>query len=139
MVISHSMKIQTEGKGQIINLTPQINDYLFNVEITNGLLCVAVPASTASIITMEYEDGVEKDLRKLFEDLVSSRKKFAHDKALGGKGNGVAHARATLFGPSVTVPFTNRKLALSVWEQIILVDFDLEPRTREVVVTFVGE
>jgi secondary thiamine-phosphate synthase enzyme len=139
VVISHSLKIQTKGRGEIINLTPQISDFLFNSEISNGIATVCVPASTASIITMEFEEGVEKDLQRLFEELVSSKKKYAHDKALGGEGNGVSHVRASLFGPSVTIPFNNKKLALSVWEQIVLVDFDLTARTRDVVIQLVGE
>lgn len=137
-VETHTFKLQTKGKGDIINLSPQITDIVFNSALTSGIAVICVPASTASILTMEYEKGVEKDLRRLFEDLASAKKKYYHDQAIGG-GNGVAHARASLFGPSLAIPFVNRKLTVSVWEQIVLVDFDLTPRTREVVVQLVGD
>ena len=137
-VESTSLKIQSKGKVDIIDLTDQLSKLLFNSQLISGTMTVCVPASTASILTMEYEKGVEKDLKKLFEKLVPAKIKYEHDKALGG-GNGVAHARAALFGPALTIPFIKKKLALSVWEHIVLVDFDLQPRIREVVVQLVGE
>jgi len=137
-VETKNFKIQTKGKNDIIDISPQVNNIIFNSALTSGIVTICVPASTASILTMEYEEGVQKDLKKLCESLVSSKQKYEHDKALGG-GNGVSHIRASLFGPALTLPFINRKLQVSAWEQIVLVDFDLSARTREVIVQLVGE
>ncbi len=78
------------------------------------------------------------DLNRFFEEVVSKRKEYAHNQAWGD-GNGHAHVRASLLGPSLTVPFNNGGMELGTWQQIIFIDFDNRPRKRELVVQIIGE
>jgi secondary thiamine-phosphate synthase enzyme len=104
----------------------------------NGLVTVFVPGSTAGITTIEYEPGVVEDLKKAIERLAPQNIHYDHD-ARWGDGNGFAHVRASLLGPSLTVPFQEGNLLVGTWQQIVLVDFDNRPRNREIIVQVTGE
>ncbi len=56
-----------------------------------------------------------------------------------GDGNGHSHVRASILGPSITIPFSDGKMLLGTWQQVVFVDFDTRPRQREVIVQIVGE
>jgi secondary thiamine-phosphate synthase enzyme len=90
------------------------------------------------VTTIEYESGAVKDLKAAVERIAPRGIHYHHD-ARWGDGNGFAHVRAALLGPSLTVPFASRKPLLGTWQQIVLVDFDNRPRTREVIIQVVGE
>jgi secondary thiamine-phosphate synthase enzyme len=97
-----------------------------------------VPGSTGAVTTCEYEPGLIEDLKELFERLIPQSKKYAHD-ARWGDGNGFSHVRASLAGPSLSVPFENGKLILGTWQQIIFIDFDSRPRSRTLKIQYIGE
>jgi len=97
-----------------------------------------VGGSTAGITTMEYEPGLIEDLPAAFERLVPRGHHYHHEEAWHD-GNGHAHVRASLVGPSLTVPFRKGKLLLGTWQQIVVVDFDNRPRQRDIVVQLTGE
>ena len=78
------------------------------------------------------------DFQRLFEEIVDPKRHYAHN-ARWGDGNGHSHVRASLLGPSLTVPFSDRRLLLGTWQQIILVDFDNRSRNRTVLVQIMGE
>jgi secondary thiamine-phosphate synthase enzyme len=99
---------------------------------------VFVPGSTAGITTIEFESGVIEDLKKAIERIAPQGIPYAHD-ARWRDGNGFSHVRAALLGPAITVPFDEGQLQLGTWQQIILIDFDNRPRTREVIVQILGE
>lgn len=88
--------------------------------------------------TIEYETGALSDLRRLFDEIVPPNQDYAHN-ARWGDGNGHAHVRAALLGPSLSIPFGKGNLCLGTWQQIIYVDFDNRPRSRELVVQIMGE
>ncbi len=88
--------------------------------------------------TVEFESGAVADLKRLFEDLVPTKRNYSHN-ATWEDGNGHAHMRASLLGSSLTIPFVEKALTLGTWQQIIYVDFDIRPRQRELVVQMVGE
>ena len=96
-----------------------------------------MPGSTAAVTTIEYESGVVWDLKEAIERLAPTGIRYRHD-AKWGDGNGYAHVRASLLGPSITVPLIESRLALGTWQQIVLIDFDNEPRDRRVLVTVSG-
>jgi secondary thiamine-phosphate synthase enzyme len=97
-----------------------------------------VVGSTAGITTIEYEPGLVEDLRKAFEKIAPAGVAYAHDTRWGD-GNGHAHVRASMLGPSVTLPVVKGRVVLGAWQQVVLVDFDTRPRTRQVVVQALGE
>jgi secondary thiamine-phosphate synthase enzyme len=87
---------------------------------------------------VEYESGALADLKRMFEDLVPSGRSYQHN-ATWEDGNGHSHMRASLLGPSLTIPFVGKTLTLGTWQQIIYIDFDVRPRQRELVVQMMGE
>jgi len=97
----------------------------------------SVPNSSG-VSTIEFEPGALSDLQSMWERVVPRNIAYQHDRAWGD-GNGFSHVRASLLGPSLAVPFTNKTLALGTWQQIIVVDFDNRPRSRDVVLQIMGE
>jgi secondary thiamine-phosphate synthase enzyme len=137
-VVTGTVKIATQGNTDICDITEQVAAIVKKGTLANGTATVFVPGSTAGITTIEYEPGLVQDLPRLFEQLAPAGKRYAHDDTWHD-GNGHAHLRAPLLGPSLTVPFVNKRMTLGTWQQIVLVDFDNKPRQREVVVQIIGE
>jgi secondary thiamine-phosphate synthase enzyme len=138
MIHTGEINLKTKADGEIIDITAKVQKLLTDSGITGGIVTVFVQHSTCGITTVEYEPGLIEDLGKLWERIAPKNIPYAHD-AHWGDGNGYAHVRASLLGASLTVPFTDKKLALGTWQQIILVDFDNRPRSRTVVVQVMGE
>ena len=137
-IINKKIEINTKGAGDLLNITDQVADILTASKLKKGSATVFVVGSTAAITTFEYEPGMIKDMRDLYEKLVPSNKHYNHDETWGD-ANGFSHLRAALFGPSLVVPFNNGKLSLGTWQQIVLSEFDNRPRNREVIVQIIGE
>jgi secondary thiamine-phosphate synthase enzyme len=137
-VITDKITVSTNGFTDIIDITGDVQKMLKKHEFKNGNVTVFVPGSTAGITTIEYESGLLKDLPEAFERIAPMDKRYHHDSRWGDD-NGYAHIRASMLGASLTVPFSNGKLLLGTWQQIILVDFDNRPRTRNVIVQIIGE
>jgi secondary thiamine-phosphate synthase enzyme len=129
---------KTAGFCDIIDITARINEYIEQRKVRHGLISVFVSGSTAAITTVEYEPGLIKDLQELVEKLIPSNRKYHHDDRWGDD-NGFSHLRASLFGPSVSIPIENGRPLLGTWQQVILLDFDNRPRTREITVQLIGE
>jgi len=124
---------KTTDSTDIIDITSQVADIVEKSSILNGSVNIFVAGSTAALTTIEYESGVINDLKNAIERLAPRDMHYEHDSKWGD-GNGFAHVRAALLGPSLTVPLINEKLILGTWQQITLCDFDNRPRTREVFV-----
>ena len=136
--ISNSyLSFRTGGDTDIIDITPHVSRKVAESGLTDGQVLIFVPGSTAAVTTIEYESGVIRDLKEAIERLVPTGIPYRHD-AKWGDGNGYAHVRAALLGPSLTVPLIESRLALGTWQQIVLVDFDNEPRERKVLVSISG-
>lgn len=106
--------------------------------LENGIITLFTPSATSALTTLEYEAGCVSDLKRLFDQLADPNRPYAHN-ARWGDGNGHAHVRAALLGPSLTVPFVDSSLTLGTWQQIIFVDFDNRARQRQLVVQLMGE
>ncbi|HWP46401.1 MAG TPA: secondary thiamine-phosphate synthase enzyme YjbQ [Candidatus Limnocylindrales bacterium] len=137
-VQSFSFQLKTRGFSDVHDLTSKVRDLLKSSGLTQGIVTVFVPGSTAGITTIEFERGVIEDLKRAIERIAPQNIHYDHD-ARWGDGNGFSHVRAALLGPSLTIPFTQGKLQLGTWQQIILIDFDNRPRHREILVQVVGE
>ncbi len=132
------IKLQTEGRDHIIDITPKVNEIVAASKIKDGIVTIFVFGSTASVTTVEYEPGLIKDIKTIDEKLVPSNVSYAHDETWGD-ANGYAHLRASLYGPSLTVPIVAGEITLGTWQQIIVIDHDNRPRTREVIIQVIGE
>jgi secondary thiamine-phosphate synthase enzyme len=128
----------TAGFCDIINITPKIQLFVENENFHNGLASLFVNGSTAALTTIEYEPGLIQDLKDFVEKYIPSNRRYHHDDRWGDD-NGFSHLRASLFGPSLTIPINNQQLSLGTWQQVILLDFDNRPRTREIIVQLIGE
>ena len=131
------LSFKTSGDTDIIDITAHVSRKVAESGLTEGQVLIFVPGSTAAVTTIEYETGVVKDLQEAIERLTPSGIPYRHD-ARWGDGNGYAHVRAALMGPSLTVPLIQGRLVLGTWQQIVLVDFDNEPRDRKVLISVSG-
>ena len=138
MVVTKRLHLQTKGNTDIIDITDQVARELASSKLTAGVVTVFVAHSTAGITTIECEPGLIKDFEVLFERLAPEDVPYEHDNG-SGEGNGHAHVRASLLGQSLAVPFSAGKLSLGTWQQIVLIDFDNRPRSRQVVLQIMGE
>ena len=137
-VETKSFTISTQGSCDILDITPDVSRELAQTDISSGTATVFVAGSTCAVTTIEYESGVLSDLKDAFERMAPEAMHYAHN-ARWGDGNGHSHVRASVLGPSLTVPFSEDGPLLGTWQQIVLVDFDNRPRTRRVIVQIIGE
>ena len=137
-VETKSFTISTQGNCDILDITPHVSRELAKAGISSGTATVFVAGSTCAVTTIEYESGVLSDLKDAFERMVPEAMHYAHN-ARWGDGNGHSHVRASVLGPSLTVPFSDGSPLLGTWQQIVLVDFDNRSRTRRVIVQIIGE
>jgi secondary thiamine-phosphate synthase enzyme len=137
-VVSDSIHLQTQGKTEIIDITGQVASKVTTSGINSGTVTVFIAGSTAGLTTIEYEPGLVSDFRNLWDRIAPDDIRYAHNERWGD-GNGYSHIRASLLGASLTVPFKDAVLLLGTWQQIVLIDFDNRPRSRQIVLQIMGE
>ena len=138
-VETHQINIETRGNNQVLNITEQVARYVGSGGITSGTATVFVIGSTGGITTTEFEPGlVTRDLEVAFEKIAPEHGTYLHEETWHDD-NGHSHVRASLLGPSLTVPFVDHALLLGTWQQIILIDFDTRARSRKIIVQVIGE
>ena len=137
-VVTDRLSLQTRGDAEMIDVTGDVQSLVSKHGFAEGQVLVFVPGSTAGLTTVEYEPGLIRDLPEAFER-IAPRDRHYHHEETWHDGNGHSHVRASLLGPSLTVPFTGGELLLGTWQQIVLIDFDNRPRRRELVVQLSGE
>ena len=131
------LSLDTQGNGEVIDLTAQAQKAIDNSGIADGLCTVFVAHSTCGMTTIEFEPGCNADLNTVLERIAPESDPWEHN-ARNADSNGHSHARSALIGPSVLVPFSAGELMLGVWQKIVCVDFDDRPRTRKVVIQLLG-
>jgi len=130
--------VKTEGFSDIHDLTEEAAMKIRESGIQQGQATFFVTGSTAGLTTVEYEPGLVKDLEELFERIAPQDKYYHHEEAWHD-GNGFSHVRASLLKPSLTVPVADGKMALGTWQQVVLIDFDNRPRTRDILLQLIGQ
>jgi len=138
MVHTGEIRLSTGGVGTVLDVTREVAGEIQRAGIANGTVTVFVPGSTGGVTTVEFEDGLVRDLDELFQRLAPQGPEYHHD-ARWGDGNGFSHCRASLLGPSLTVPVVDGGLTLGTWQQIVFLDFDIRSRQRRLVVQVMGE
>jgi secondary thiamine-phosphate synthase enzyme len=127
------LRFATEGDGDVVDLTEGVLSVVRSSGVTDGLVSVFVPGSTAAVTTMEHEPGGVHDLRATLDRLIPREGAYEHNR-LNNDTNSHAHIRAAVVGPSETIPLRDGDLGTGTWQQVVLVDFDDRPRQRTVVV-----
>lgn len=138
MVKHVQIQFQTDTHHKMVDITDRVEKALDQTGMTDGMALIFVVGSTGALSTIEYEPGLQQDFPELMQRLIPDDRDYQHNQTWGD-GNGHSHLRATLLGPSLTVPVVDGKLVLGTWQQIIFLEFDNRPRDRRLVIQFVGE
>ena len=139
MVKTNEIKIRTNGNCEVVNITEQVAAAIALSDIEQGAVTIFNVGSTAGITTTEYEPGLANhDLAAAFEKIAPQNARYEHEETWHDD-NGHSHVRASLLGPSLSVPIVDGRLTLGTWQQIILIDFDTRPRTRTIICQILGE
>jgi secondary thiamine-phosphate synthase enzyme len=137
-VITRELNIHTRSELDIVNITDKVADAVRITGLRNGVVTVFIPGSTAGVTTIEYEPGLLIDLPEMLERIAPKEMPYEHEK-MWHDGNGHSHVRAALLGPSLTVPFNDRRLVLGTWQQVVFVELDVHSRSRNIVLQIIGE
>lgn len=135
--VTGTIQVNTAGRTDVVDVTEPVRLFLAEHGCREGQLVVFVPGATAAVSTIEFEPGLKADIPAFFERIAPYDHPWKHHETWGCD-NGGAHIRATLMGPSCAFPVVNGTVPLGTWQQIVLIDFDTRPRTRELIVSFVG-
>ena len=138
MVVNKKIGIQTKGNCELVDITRQVAGEVARGDIESGIVTIFITGSTAGVSTIEYESGLVSDFQSMWERTVPRDMSYEHDRAWGD-GNGHSHVRASLLGPSLVIPFVEKRLQLGTWQQVVVVDFDNRPRSREIVLQIIGD
>ena len=134
----HFLHFKTRGENDIVNITDDIKKIIRRSNLTQGTALIFVPGATGALSTIEYEPGLLTDLPELMETLIPKRNLYHHNETWHD-GNGHSHLRATLIGPSLTVPFYKKEPLLGTWQQIVFMEFDNRSRKRKIITQLIGE
>ncbi len=137
-IATDQITVPTRGNSQLVEITALVAEVVTKHDMKEGQALIFVPGSTASVTTIEFEEGLLKDFPAALERLVPRGIRYEHEEAWHD-GNGHSHVRASLMGPSLTIPFREGTLLLGTWQQVVLVDFDVRPRRRDLIVQLIGE
>ena len=137
-VVTTIITVSSNGENDMIDITRQIDEAIKATMLQDGIVAIFVSGSTAALTTIEYEPGLKKDFPKMLARIAPSQIEYEHDNTWHD-GNGHSHVRASLIGPSLTVPFKNKDLMLGTWQQIVLLEMDTRSRERKIVVQMVGD
>jgi secondary thiamine-phosphate synthase enzyme len=138
MVATQRRDVSTSGQGDAHDITEMVAAALADSALRAGIVTVFVVGSTAVVTTIEFEPGAVADLNGVLERIAPRGADYRHHLRWGDD-NGSSHVRAAMLGPSLTIPFADGNLLLGTWQQIMLLECDLRPRKREIVMQIVGE
>lgn len=137
-VITRRLHLQSRRENDIEDLTESVQKCVGETGLSNGVVTVFASGSTCAVTTMEFEPGLLKDFPSMLGRVAPESNPYEHQKTWHDN-NGHSHVKASLVGPSLTVPFVDGRLVLGRWQQIVFVELDVRPRTREIVLQVIGE
>lgn len=137
-VVTRDLEIHTKGEPDILNITEEIAKEVESSKIMNGIVTIFVKGSTAALTTIEYEPGLKHDFPAMLERIAPRNIEYEHERTWRD-GNGHSHVRASLIGPSLTVPIVDGRLVLGTWQQIVFLEMDTRSRVRTIVSQIMGE
>jgi len=132
------LNVETNGEVDIVDITDDVQKIASKSKIKNGIACIFVPGSTGAVTTIEYEPGLIKDFPRALQKIAPKGEHYDHHETWNDD-NGHSHVRASIMGPSLTVPVKDGKILHGTWQQIVFVELDTRPRERTISVQIVGE
>lgn len=136
-VAGATLEFVTTGDTDILDVTEEAAAFVRGCDVSDGILVLFTPGSTAGVTTIEFESGAVSDLKRALDLIAPRHQEYEHNRRWGD-GNGHSHVRAAMLGPSLTVPVLNGRLDLGTWQQIVLCDFDNRPRRRRLSLQVIG-
>jgi secondary thiamine-phosphate synthase enzyme len=132
---THRIMLRSREREDLVEFTKEVSEILSESRVREGVCVLFVRHTTAGLTVNENADpDVPRDMLHCLRTLIPQHGMgFRH-----GEENSDAHIKASLVGPSVTVPFADGQLLLGRWQGIFLCEFD-GPRRREVVLSIIGE
>jgi secondary thiamine-phosphate synthase enzyme len=137
-VITEEISFNTKHEGDVLDITESVQQVLTSKEVYKGVVTLFVAGSTGALTTIEFEPGLSFDFPAMLERIAPKEIDYEHEN-LWHDGNGHSHVRASLIGPSLTVPFSNQRLTLGTWQQIVFIELDVRARKRKIIVQILGE
>lgn len=137
-VITQEIKISSKKENDMIDITAQTSELVKKSGIRSGNVTVFVSGSTAALTTIEFEPGLKRDFPEMLERIAPNDIEYGHEQ-MWHDGNGHSHVKASLIGPSLTIPFTDGQLLLGRWQQIVMIELDTRPRNRNLILQILGE
>lgn len=132
------ISVTSSQEGDIIDITPHVAKAVAESRVKTGLVHLFVRHSTAALTTIEYEPGVLSDLKRALSVLAPDKEEYAHNSRWGD-GNGRSHVKAALVGPSLTIPVEDGQLLCGTWQQLVLLELDVNAgRERSIICTVTG-
>jgi secondary thiamine-phosphate synthase enzyme len=136
-IVTQYVILSSKGENDIIDITNNVEKILLESKLKNGIITLFVVGSTAAITTIEYEPGLQQDFPNMLEKIAPKGIEYQHDNTWHD-GNGHSHVKASLIGPSLTIPFINGQTSLGTWQQIVFVEMDTRSRERKIIVQIIG-
>jgi len=137
MIFREYITLKTKGENDFLDITEDVRKVVRKSGIKDGLVNIFVIGSTAAVTTIEYESGLVYDLASALARIAPADIYYKHHERWGDD-NGRSHVKASIIGPSLTVPLVNGELLLGTWQQIVFLELDTRPRSRKVLVTVIG-
>jgi secondary thiamine-phosphate synthase enzyme len=138
-VKSIQLRIPMRGGTEVRNITKQVQEALAETGLRSGIATVFLKHTTASVMLIEDESGIRADMKQFWDRVAPADPAWQHNTRNPGEDNAHSHLRGQTQGPSITIPFNDGVLTLGTWQQIVLVDFDTRPRSRDLIVQILGE
>ncbi len=137
-VVTKLIHVESKGETDMMDLTGDVEKAIRESKLRDGVVTLFVQGSTGALTTIEYEEGLLEDLPVALERIAPKEAVYEHERRWHD-GNGHSHVRASLIGPSMSVPFVKGKLTLGTWQQIVFIELDTKNRSRELVAQIIGE
>jgi len=137
-IITKTITVSSKGENDMIDLTQSTSKAVQETDLKDGIVTIFVEGSTAAVTTIEYEPGLRTDFPKMLSRIVPENIEYEHDKTWHD-GNGHSHVRASLVGPSLTIPFKDSRLLLGTWQQIVVIEMDIRQRKLQIILQIMGE
>jgi secondary thiamine-phosphate synthase enzyme len=137
-IVTKSINVESHGETDMIDITARVQQALAESKLQDGILTLFVQGSTAALTTIEYEEGLLMDLPQALERIAPREASYEHERKWHD-GNGHSHVRASVLGPSLTIPFIKGRLTLGTWQQVVFIELDTRNRSRDLVIQIVGQ
>ena len=137
-IVTKTIFLRSKGEGDMIDITPETSKILTQSKLRDGIITIFISGSTAAVTTIEYEPGLKQDFPSMLSRIAPRNMEYQHEN-MWHDGNGHSHVRASLIGPSLTVPFKDSTLMLGTWQQIVILEMDIAKRERNAIVQIMGE